>query len=155
MEQPETKVEEVIVEKSAPQQVTKTTKQVQAVTPPIKVEHPQQVFEKKKVIFRTYQVIWYVLGVIEVLLAFRIVLRALGANPSSGFTNLIYSLSDPFALPFSGIFGVTYAAEGAVIEWSTFVAGIVYLLVAYGLIQLFQLLKPTTPQEVEENVDNP
>lgn len=115
-------------------------------------EHPQKVYAKKKAIFRVYQIIWYILGVIEVLLIFRVVLKALGANPNSGFANLIYTLSNPLALPFRGIFP-TPVVEGSVFEWSTIIAGLVYALVAYGLVQLFQLVKPTNPQEVQEKVD--
>ncbi|OGE33860.1 hypothetical protein A3C59_01930 [Candidatus Daviesbacteria bacterium RIFCSPHIGHO2_02_FULL_36_13] len=102
--------------------------------------------------FRAYQVIWYILGVIEILLVFRVVLKALGANPNSGFTNLIYSLSNPLALPFRGIFQTT-VVEGSVFEYSTLIAGAVYALVAYGIVQLFQFIKPTNPQEVQEKVD--
>lgn len=150
MAQEETEIKKVTtVSQSAPVEVIKTTK---TVTPPlVQTEHPQQVYETKKVIFRTYQVIWYVLGVIEVLLLFRILLKALGANPLSSFTNLIYLLSDPLALPFYGIFRITIV-EGAVFEWSTIVAGIVYLLIAYGIVQFMQFLKPTTPREVEISV---
>lgn len=90
-------------------QVVKTTKEV---IPPVQIEHPQKVFQKKKAIFRTHQVIWYLLGIVEVLLAFRMTLKALGANPFSGFTNLIYAFSNPLTLPFSGIFGVTTTPQG-------------------------------------------
>jgi uncharacterized protein YggT (Ycf19 family) len=116
-------------------------------------EHPQKVYAKKKVIFRAYQVIWYILGLVEALLAFRFILKALGANTGSGFTNFIYILSDPFALPFRGIFPTSVAQTNA-IEWSTIVACIVYLIAAFGIVQLFQLIKPTNPQEVAENVDS-
>jgi len=149
-QQTETKV--TSVSNPAPQQVIKTVK---TVTPPaVGKESPQKVYQTKKAIFRTYQVIWYILGVIEVLLGFRIFLKMLGANPFSGFTDLIYTITNPFALPFYGIFGVT-VTEQAVFEWSTIVAGIVYALLAYGLIQLFQLIKPTNPVEVEQSVDSP
>lgn len=110
-------------------------------------------YQKKKVIFRAYQIIWYILGVIEVLLAFRVVLKALSANQGSAFVSFIYALSDPFALPFSGIFGLT-VSRGNVIEWSTFVAMAVYALIAYGIVKLMQLIKPTNPVEVSETVDN-
>ncbi|MBI2029067.1 YggT family protein [Candidatus Gottesmanbacteria bacterium] len=139
MQQEETEIQEV-----------KTTRKI---TPPGETEPPQKVYQKKKAIFRTYQVIWYVLGMIEVLLIFRITLKALGANPSSGFANLIYALSDPLASPFSGIFRIT-VSEGAVFEWSTVIAGFVYALIAFGITELLQLVKPTTPEEVEQNVDN-
>lgn len=70
-------------------------------------ESPQKEYKTKKAIFRTYQVIWYILGVIEVLLAFRILLKLLGANTYSGFTSFIYAISSPFATPFAGILGIT------------------------------------------------
>ncbi len=139
------------VSKVQPATVVKTTRQV---TPPVQTEHPQKVFQKKKVIFRTYQIIWYIVGVVEFLLGFRMTLKALGANPFSGFANLIYTLSDPLALPFSGIFGITYVPqERAVFEWSTLVAAAVYALIAYGLVELIQLIKPVSPEEVEQTVD--
>lgn len=123
-------------------------------TPPVQTEPPQQTYQKKKFIFRTYQVIWYILGVIEVLLIFRLLLKILGANPVSGFVNFIYGLSDPFALPFSGILRTTVSPSyGSVLEWSTIIAMIVYLVIAFGLVQLLQLIKPTNPEEVEQTVD--
>lgn len=134
-----------------PQHVVRTTTKVEQ--PAIKTEHPQKVFEKKKAIFHTYQIIWYVLGVVEVLLAFRMILKAVGANPFSGFTTLVYALSNPLALPFSGILQ-TSVSGAQVFEWSTIVAAIVYALIAYGIIYLIQLLKPVTPDEVSQTVDN-
>lgn len=133
---------------SEPEKVVKTTQ----VTPGVKTEPPQQVYEKKKVIFRAYQIIWYVLIVVEVLLIFRVALKAMGANPASGFTNLIYAITDPLAIPFQGILR-TSVTSGSVFEWSTIIAAIVYALIAVGLVQLFQFLRPVGPREVSEAVD--
>ena len=122
-----------------------------AVTP-LENRTPQQAYTTKKAIFRTYQVIWYILGLIEVLLAFRFVLRLLGANPNSGFTSLIYAVSGPFALPFRGVVPASTFGNSA-LEWSTLIAMIVYLIIAYGLVKLFQLVKPTDPIEVERGTE--
>lgn len=138
-------------EETSTTQVTEV--KTQSNQPPVVTEPAQKVYTKKKAIFRIYQVIWYLVGVIETLLIFRLILKMLGANPNSGFTNLVYTLSDPFALPFRGIFQTQFV-EGSVFEWSTIVAGIVYFILAYGIVQLFQMAKPTTPQEVEEKVNN-
>lgn len=126
----------------------------QQVTTKVVSNQPQtpSAYKKKKVIFRTYQIIWYILGVVEIILGFRVLLKALGANPGSGFVDLIYNISSPFSLPFSGIFGVTAVTKGSIIEWSTFVAMAVYALLAYGVVKLIQLIKPTTPDEVEQGV---
>jgi hypothetical protein len=130
-------------------QVVKTTK----VTPSVQTEPPQRVFQKKKAIFRTYQIVWYIVAVIEILLGFRVVLKVFAANPYSPFTGLVYGLSNPLAYPFSGILP-TGVFGNSVFEWSTIIAGIVYLLVAYGIVYLLQMMKPVTPNEVSQNVDN-
>ena len=109
-------------------------------------------YRTKKTIFRTYQVLWYILGVIEVLLLFRIFLKAIGANPASGFANLIYSATELLVAPFYGVLGIS-AANGAVLEWPTFIAVAVYALIVYGIVQLLQIMKPTNPTEVSSNVD--
>lgn len=88
----------------------------------------------------------------EILLGFRVALKALGANPLSGFANLIYTLSDPLAVPFNGILGVSVSGT-SVFEWSTLIAVAVYFLVAYGIVELLQFIKPVTQEEVEQNVD--
>jgi uncharacterized protein YggT (Ycf19 family) len=151
MDEKVTETQEVTTVTQEPARVVKTTKQV---TPPVQGEHPQKAFQKKKAIFRAYQVIWYILGVIEILLGFRMTLMALGASPQSGFTSLVYTLSDPLALPFRGIFGITVVpGERSIFEWSTLVAAAVYALIAFGLVELFQLIKPVSQQEVEETID--
>jgi len=136
---------------SQPNQVVRRTT---TVTPSIRTEAPQRVYEKKKAIFRTYQVIWYLLGVVEIFLGFRMILKAFGANPVSAFTNLVYTFSDLLVYPFSGILQ-TSVVGNSVFEWSTIVAGLVYALIAYGIVYLLQMMKPVTPTEVTENVDNP
>lgn len=130
------------------EQVVTTQNTVKPVEPVAKGDAPQGVYEKKKTIIRFNQVIWYVLGLIEVLLGFRIILKILGANPSTGFTSLVYSLTTPFSTPFNGIFKSSVSGN-SLIEWSTVIAAIVYLCVAWGLIYLLNLIYPITPDDVE------
>lgn len=133
------------------QEITQKTTRV--VSGSVQAGTTQHEYQTKKAIFRTYQVVWYILGVIEVLLAFRVVLKLLGASTTSGFTSFIYALSSPFATPFAGIFR-TNGLSGMIFEWSTLVAMAVYAIVAYGMVAFFQLVKPTNPDEVEQVVDN-
>jgi len=149
MDQEVTEEEITTTEVSAPQQVVRTTKQT--ATPPIKTEHPQKVFEKKKKIFRFNQVVWYILVFIEVLLIFRAGFKAIGANPSSGFVSLIYSITDVMVVPFQGIIGSVISGN-SVIEWASVIAGIVFALIAWGIVYLLQFVKPVTPHEVEEQI---
>ncbi len=130
-----------------------TTKTVINNGPAIDTGSPQKAYGTKKAIFRLYQVIWYILGVVEIILASRILLKLIGANLNSGFTSLIYSISAPFASPFRGVLGTT-VNETNVIEWSTIIAMAVYAVVAFGLVKLVQLIKPTTEQEVNRSVNS-
>ena len=138
--------EEVTITDSPQAVVKKTTRQVE---PQAKGEAPQKVYEKKKTLFRFNQVIWYILGLIEVLLVFRVTLKAIGANPFVGFTSLIYSLTEPLAAPFRGIVGISTTGSST-IEWSTVIAGVVYLCIAWGLVYLLDLIYPISPKDVEQ-----
>lgn len=87
-------------------------------------------------------VIYYILGALEILLAFRLVLKLAGASISSGFVNFIYGFSGFFIAPFKGIFrsGLSQGVETtSVFEPSTLIAMIVYALVGWGIVKLIQI----------------
>jgi len=79
--------------------------------------------------------IYLIFGLIEVLLAIRFVLKALGANPEAGFAQLIYGVTGPLVAPFSGLFGTPQAAGGATLEVHTLIALVMYALVAWLLVR--------------------
>ncbi|MFZ5969939.1 MAG: YggT family protein [Bacillota bacterium] len=84
----------------------------------------------------------YILGVVEVLLAFRFVFKLLGANPHNEFVAFLYSITDIFTAPFSGIFNsfvVNGLAARSVFEPATIIGMIVYAVVAWGLKELILL----------------
>ena len=89
--------------------------------------------------FRARRIIYYVLGFLEVLLAFRLVFKVLGANPGSGFVSFIYSITQIFLVPFTAIFR-SAVAQGietkAVLEPGTIIAMVIYALIAWGIVKL-------------------
>lgn len=91
---------------------------------------------------RSRNTTYYILGIVEALLAFRFIFKLLGANPENGFVAFMYSLSGIFTSPFSGIFD-PYISGGlaakSVLEPATLIAMAVYALVARGLVGLFKL----------------
>lgn len=96
------------------------------------------------------KIVYYILGVIEVLLAFRLVFKLLGANPASSFVAGIYALSNIFLSPFTGIFR-TATARGvetqSILEPSTIVAMLVYAIIAWGIVKLIEIIRHS--QKVE------
>ncbi|HVX23912.1 MAG TPA: hypothetical protein VG992_01025 [Candidatus Saccharimonadales bacterium] len=85
------------------------------------------------------RVIWYIAGVLLVLLALRFVLALLGANPANGFANFIYSVSHPFVAPFFSLFSYNLRYGVSRFEIYTLVAMAVYALIAWGLARLVTL----------------
>ncbi len=79
-------------------------------------------------------------------------LKAIGANPASGFVSFIYDITEPLALPFQGILRPNVGESGSYFEWSTINAAFVYLIIAYIIILIIGLVRPVTPEEVESSV---
>ena len=94
---------------------------------------------------RAALIIWLILGVVEALLILRVALKALAANPASGFVQFVYSASAPLVAPFRGIFPTPVSA-GNVLELSSLVAIVVYALIAWGLVWLLAILDPRQGQ---------
>lgn len=92
---------------------------------------------------QTYEyIVYYFFGALDTLLAFRIILKLLGANTGSYFVNFIYSLSKIFIIPFEGIFR-RFTSQGvettSTVEPSTIIAVIVYAILAVGIVKLIRI----------------
>jgi hypothetical protein len=105
-----------------------------------------------KPIYRGTQIVWYLLGLLEALLAFRFVLKLLGANPLSGFVSFTYAITWPFVIPFLSAFSRTQIA-GATLEWTTLLAMLVYFFIAWAIIKLFLMSKTVSTPEAAEKLN--
>ena len=89
------------------------------------------------------QIIYFSLGVLEVLLVFRFILKLTGAGQTSSFVQFIYNTSGIFILPFEGIFrrAVSQGIEtSSIVEPSTIVAIVVYAVLTWGIVALIRML---------------
>lgn len=89
--------------------------------------------------------IWFIYGLVAILLAGRFVLKLTGANGGTGFVKAVYSITDILSKPFDAIFGVTPASTthfNSVFEPSILVAIVVYALIAWGIVKLLDINKP-------------
>ena len=105
-----------------------------------------------KPLYRGTQIVWYILGIIEVLLAFRFVLKLLAANPAAGFSQFIYGITYLFAAPFLAVFQRTEVV-GSIFEWSTLLAMLVYWIIAWGIIKLFLMSKTVSTPEAAAKLE--
>ncbi len=105
-----------------------------------------------KPLYRGTQIIWYILGLVETILIFRFLLKLFGANASAGFTDFIYTLSTPFIIPFTTVFG-TSRVENSVFEWTTILAMAVYLLIGWGIIKMLSMSKTVSTPEAASKLN--
>lgn len=106
-----------------------------------------------KPLFRGIQIVWYLCGLLEIILVFRFFLRFAGANPAAGFTSFVYAISWPFAEPFIAVFRATVVGN-QVFEWTTLLAMVVYLLIAWGISSLFTMSKTVSTPEAAAKLDD-
>lgn len=109
------------------------------------VPEPRGGYKPKKPVVKTNRVIltraiWYLLGVVTAILALRIALLMLSANPETPFVDFVYSMSSIFVVPFYGIFNQPDYTRFYV-DTSSIVAIIVYWLLAVGLAKLVNLTR--------------
>lgn len=93
---------------------------------------------------RAYRLIYFGLGVLETFLGIRFFFKLFGANPQSWFVAFVYGVSNLLLFPFSGVFPQNGpVAEGIRREFepSTIVAGLIYLLLAWGLSRLLLIVR--------------
>ena len=88
-------------------------------------EREQRIFT-----FKATQLIWLLFGILEALIALRIGLKLIGANPDSPIVALIYGFTYLFLFPFEGM-TATPSAGGMVLELSSMFAMVIYALIAW------------------------
>jgi hypothetical protein len=94
--------------------------------------------EERMALNKATQFIWLIGGLVEALIAMRVFLKLIAANPNSAFARLIYGLSDLLVWPFVGL-TATPTANGMVLEIPSLIAMIVYAVGFYILVKLIWL----------------
>ena len=95
--------------------------------------------ERRMEKFQINRIIWNFLAFLEILLAFRFVLRLIGANPDSGFAMIMYGITGLFVWPFNGLIA-TPTSGGISLELTTLIAMGVYALILWGFVHAIWIL---------------
>ena len=109
------------------------------------VESHQQVFEdqnqmRTNIRFWTSTILYFLLGVLEIILLLRFIFRLLGANEYNSFIPFLYNLSYPFVFAFHGIFDARTLGKAGVIEFSTLIAMLIYALLVWGIVTFVRVI---------------
>ena len=102
--------------------------------------------EYRESVYKVVQFVWLLFGALEGLIAIRMALKLIGANPNSWFAALVYQLSDLFLWPFQNL-TVNPSFGNFVFEITSLIALLVYALIGWGLVRLIWVLfyrRPTT-----------
>jgi len=97
-------------------------------------EREQRIFT-----FKATELIWLLFGILEALIALRIGLKLIGANPGSPIVDLIYGFTNLFLFPFTGVVG-SPAAGNMQLELSSMFAMLIYGLIAWALERIVWLI---------------
>lgn len=95
--------------------------------------------ERRMGLFQVNRIMWSILAFLEILLAFRFVLRLIAANPESGFGMLMYGITGVFVAPFNGLVG-TPSSGGSALEVTTLIAMAVYALIFWGISYVIRMV---------------
>jgi YGGT family len=87
---------------------------------------------------KTIDLIWYALGVLEVVLAARFFFELTAANSAAGFVKFIVAIAQPFAWPFDGIFPVPRDGSN-VFDVNILVGMAVYVVIVWGITRLLEM----------------
>jgi len=89
------------------------------------------------------QIVWYIVGIIDVLLVMRLVFLLLGAH-NTGFASFLYSITSPFVNLFNGIFAAP-KFDGAYFDTAALLAIAVISLLGWGISALIDVAQRPAP----------
>jgi uncharacterized membrane protein len=95
--------------------------------------------ERRMGMFQLNRILWSILVFLEILLAFRFVLRMIAANPDSGFAMIMYGVTGLFVAPFNGLIA-TPTSGGSSLELTTLIAMAVYALIFWGIAYVVHMV---------------
>ena len=93
---------------------------------------------------RIVNIVYFLFGALELLLAVRVLLHLIGANAGNGFASFIDGLSAPFVALFASLMHNPVFGTTAVLEITTIIAIIVYAILAWliGRVVWLALSRP-------------
>lgn len=89
---------------------------------------------------RVVNIVYYLFGLVEVLLVIRVVLHLVAANSANGFANIIDTISYPFVALFATLIQNPILGANSVLEITTIIAMVVWAIVAWMVARLIWLV---------------
>jgi hypothetical protein len=124
---------------------------------PVNIEHREHFYrdaaaERELRLHKTTQAVWWAVSIVEGLIALRILLRLIGANPENPFASFVYNLSALFLYPFIGLVA-NPASGGLVLEISSLIGMLVIAGVGWILVRLIWIMFEHTEARTSSTID--
>ena len=109
--------------------------------------------EQRVATFKVTQVVWLLLGLLETVIGLRVIFKLIAVNGANSFAALLYNVTNLFVAPFTSLVKAP-ASGGMVLEISSIIAMVVYLLIAWGLERIIYVLfyRPQGPVTVRQTM---
>jgi len=119
----------------------------------VKTTQHEEGREQRVFTFKVTQLIWLMLGLLEIMLAMRVVFKLIAVNPENLFASLLYFVTGLFVWPFASLISAP-ALGNMVLEISTIIAMFVYFLIAWGFERIVYVLfyRPRGPVSVRQTI---
>jgi hypothetical protein len=105
----------------------------------VRTTHHEEGQEQRAFSFKATQIIWLLFGLLEGLIALRVLFKLIGVNAANSFASFLYNATGLFVMPFASLVGAPAVGE-MVLEISSVIAMIVYGLIAWGLERIIYVL---------------
>lgn len=86
----------------------------------------------------------FVIGLVELLISLRIILKLFGASTTAPFVSWVYETSYPLIAPFAGMFPAPQLSGLFVLEFSAIFALVVYMFAGYFLTEAVANISAST-----------
>jgi YggT family protein len=97
------------------------------------------VAHQNSAVARIVNIVYFLFGTLELLLAVRVIFYLISVNPDNGFARFIEDLSSPFVALFASLLTNPTLGTTGVLEVTTLIAMLVYAIVAWLLARLIWL----------------
>jgi uncharacterized membrane protein len=119
----------------------------------VRTTQHEQGRELRLATFKATQLIWLLVGILEAVIGLRVVFKLIGVNAANSFAAFLYNVTGLFVAPFASLTRAP-AAAGMVFEFSSLIAMIVYLLIAWALERMVYVIfyRPRGPVSTRQTV---
>ncbi len=108
--------------------------------------------ERRLMLEKASQVVWLLVTIVDGMIALRLLLKLIAANPESPFASFVYNFTALFLWPFAGL-TISPSSGGMVLEISSIIAFVFYILLGWLIVRAIWVLFEETMARSSSSYD--